>query len=237
MVFKRLLLALPVVLILLLSLLLHAPARVISGALPSALQIDAWGGSLLDGQAQGRFQQQPVHLAWDWHPARLLRLSLGLDLLLQGPVSAELMLDRGPLTSALEISRLAIPAGNAPWLGSGTVLPAWQGSGLRLVRSHAGAWRQGEGSMTTAGGPLRLSLQGQVQALVLPPSRVTWRVQNDDLIGELRQIDGNAALATLTLTDDQRIQWQIRDRLLRLKSGYVSQNDPDLVVLTVAEPL
>lgn len=237
MVLKRLLLALPVVLVFLLSLLLHSPARVISSVLPPALQVDTWGGSLRDGQAQGRFQQQPVHIAWDWHPASLLRLSLGLDLVLQGPVSAALALDRGPLALALDISRLHIPAGAAPWLGTGTVLPAWQGSGLRFVRRHAGAWRQGEGVMTTAGGPLRLNLQGQVQALTLPPSRVAWRVQDDDLIGELRQIDGNAALATLTLTADHRIQWQIRDRLLRLKAGYVSQNDPDLVVLTVAEPL
>lgn len=237
MVLKRLFLAVPVVLVFLLSLLLHSPAKVASSALPPGLQADSWGGSLLDGQVEGRLGLQPVHIAWDWHPLSLLRLSLGLGLTLQGPVSAELMLDRGPLSLSLDITRLRIPAGDAPWLGNGTVLPSWQGSALHFVRRHSGAWSAGEGVMTTAGGPLRLNLQGQVQALTLPPSRVTWQVRDDNLVGELRQVAGNAALATLTLTADHRIQWQVRDRLLRLKAGYVSQNDPDLVVLTVAEPL
>ncbi len=237
MVLKRLLLAVPVMLVFLLSLVLHAPAKVVSGVLPSGFQANAWGGSLRDGQVEGRLGMQPVHLAWDWHPLSMLRLSLGLGLTLQGPAFAELMLDRGPLSLSLDIARLRIPAGDASWLGNGTVLPAWQGSDLRFVRRHTGAWRDGEGVMVTTGGPLRLNLQGQVQALTLPPSRITWRIQEDNLVGELRQIAGNAALATLTLTADHRIQWQVRDRLLRLKAGYASQNDPDLVVLTVAEPL
>jgi len=236
-VLKRVGLALPIFLVFLLSLLLHAPARVLSVFMPATLQAGAWGGSLINGQVQGVLGQQPAQLGWDWHPASLLRLALDLDLELQSPVNGSLRLERGPLSLTLDIASLRIPAGAAPWLGAGTVIPAWQGSGLAFARRHSGAWQRGEGSLTTPGGPLRLDLQGQVQQLVLPPARIIWRVKGDDLVGELRQIDGNAPLATLTLTGDHRIQWQVRDRMLRLKSGYVSQNDPDLVVLTVAEPL
>ncbi len=237
MVLKRVLLALPVLLVFLLSLLLHAPSRVMSGMLPPELQVDVWGGSLVDGQLQGRFGSQPVQAGWTWQPASLLRLSLGLGLGLQVPVDADVHVDRGPLSVKLDIARLHIPAGAASWLGAGTVLPAWQGHDLSFVRRHSGAWRSGEGVLTSPGGALRLNLQGQVQELVLPPARIIWHVRGDDLIGELRQSQGDASLATLTLTGDHRIQWQVRDRLLRLKTGYVSQNDPDLVVLTVAEPL
>ena len=237
MVLKRFFLALPVLLIFLLSLLLHAPSRLLSGLLPSDLQVEAWGGSLIDGQLRGRVGQQSVQLAWVWHPAALLRLSLDMDIRLATPLQASFRLTRGPLADALAVSALRIPAGAAPWLGQGNVTPGWQGHDLSFSRRHAGAWHQGEGVLTSPGGPLRLDLQGQVQELVLPPARIVWRNQADSLVGELRQADGNAALATLTLTGDNRIQWQVRDRLLRLKAGYASQNDPDLVVLTVAEPL
>lgn len=237
MVLKRIFLALPVLLVFLLSLLLHAPSRLASGFLPPALQVDAWGGSLIDGQMQGRVGLQPVQLGWTWHPASLFRLALALGLDLQAPVKAGLQLQRGPWSLSATIAQLRIPAGAAPWLGPGAVTPAWQGSGLAFTRRHSGAWRQGEGTLMTPGGPLRLNLQGQIQELVLPAARIVWQVKGDDLVGELRQSEGNAALATVTLTGDHRIQWQVRDRLLRLKAGYVSQNDPDLVVLTVAEPL
>lgn len=234
---KRVLLAVPILLALLLSASLHAPSRLLASSLPPALQAQAWGGSLLSGQMQGYYRSQSLHAAWRWLPSRLLRLQLGLELGLHGPLEAEALLLRGPFSRAVYVSLLRIPAGNADWLASGTLLPAWQGRDMHFARKSSGEWTAGEGLLLSNGGALRLNLQGQVQELVLPPASIRWQVREGALAGELRQRADNAALATLTLTADNRIQWQVRDRLLRLKPGYSSQNDPDLVVLTVAEPL
>lgn len=237
MAFKRFLLALPVLLILLLSLALHAPARILAGLLSPGMQVQAWGGSLVDGQLTGMLGTQPLHLDWTLKPAQLLWLTTALDARAQGPLDARMLLARGPRTWSVSFPQLRLAAGPLPALGGGTVTPAWQGRDLEFARRHAGAWVRGAGSLLTAGGPLRLSLQGQMHELLLPAARISWSVRDEALIGELRQQSDNAALATLTLSADHRIQWQLRDRLLRLKAGYQAGNDPDLIVLTVSEPL
>lgn len=237
MFFKRVFLSLLLLLTFLLSLLLHAPARVVSGQVPPVLQAGEWGGTLLTGQVSGRYGQWPLYLAWDWRLSALWRLAIGVDAEVRGLVDARVEASRGPLSWRVDMATLRIPAGPSDWLGRGTVLPAWQGGGLAFSRRHGGAWQAGSGSLSTPGGLLKLNLQGQTHEIQLPPARIIWRVSEGALIGDLRQVEGNAALATLTLTADNRIQWQIRDRLLRMKAGYSSQNDPDLVVLTVAGPL
>lgn len=234
---RTVLFILPVVLVGMLSLLVHAPGERVLRWLQPSLPVQAVSGSLATGEAILQLRQQGWHVAWDWQPARLLLLGLGVEARVQGPLQADAAYQRGPLSWRLALSGVSIPAGPAEWLGPGAVLPGWQGDALVFSRRHGGAWRGGEGELRTAGGPFRLDMQGQVQALVLPPALWRWRVVDGNLVGELSQRAGNGALATVTLTADNRIQWQLRERLLQLKPGYAGRNNPDLVVLTVSEPL
>lgn len=190
------------------------------------------------GQFAATYRGRPLYAAWQLRWQDLLRLQAGLTLRLRGDIGADAVLRRGLLGGwRLELASLALMPEAGGWLLPGSQLPAWRGQDVVLARAGSGAWREAEGRLTSAGGPLQLSLQGQVQSLTLPPATLRWSLREQDLVGELRQRDGDLPLASLTLTASQRIQWQLRDRLLRLKPGYASQNNPDLVVLTVSEPL
>lgn len=236
--FKRLLWLLPALLVLSVSLALHAPARLLASAVPGGIQVAAWGGSVMSGQLAGTRQGRPLFLAWQLRGQDLLRLQAGIDLRVRGDISTDASLRRGLFGGwQLDMARLQLSSEAGAWIGQGMRLPAWQGHQLVLARAGDGRWREADGLLSTTGGALELTLQGQLQSLQLPPATLRWLQRGDDLVGELRQRDGNLPLAAVTLTAGQRIQWQLRDRLLRLKPGYASQNNPDLVVLTVSEPL
>lgn len=238
MLFKRLLWLLPAFLVLMLSLVLHAPARWLAPAVPASLPVSAWGGSVMAGQLAATYRGRPLYAAWRLRWPDLLRLQAGLDLRLRGEIGTDAVLRRGLLGGwRLELSRLTLTAQAGAWLLPGSQLPAWEGRDVVLARAGGGAWREAGGRLASSGGPLQLNMQGQIQSLTLPPVVLRWSLREQDLIGELRQRDGDLPLASVTLTAGQRIQWQLRDRLLRLKSGYSSQNNPDLVVLSVSEPL
>ena len=233
---KRFLLLLPVLMALLLSLSLHAPAKLLAGMVPAGIGIERWGGTLVDGQVSGHYRLQPYHLRWTLQLHALFRLSLQADVRLRGPLEADFVLQKRPMGWSLHANRLSLQPAASVWLGTDTQLTHWQGGPLLLDRRGDGAWRQASGELRTAGGPMRLSLQGQLHTLTLPPSRLGLAVEQDALHVSLMQND-RQPLASVRLSADQRIEWQLRDRLLRLKPGFVSQNDPDLVVLKVSEPL
>lgn len=222
--------------VLMISLLVHAPARLLQGSVAGEVRVEQWGGTLLNGQLQGQYQQFPLFVAWQWQPQGLFLLRLQATAQLRSVVSADLSVSRGLLSWTLQSPGLQLAAGQVPGLPAGFVMPAWRSGELTVARARSGVWKAASGRLQTAGGPLRLTLQGQVHDVTLPASQLILRLQAEDLVADLKTADGEA-LATMTLTGDHRIQWQLRDRLLRLKPGYVSQNDPDLIVLTVAEPL
>lgn len=234
-------LAIPVTLVLLVSLLLHAPASVLAPRLASASPLPlvdpAFGGTLLSGQLQMQQQGLPLYLAWQLRLDAWWHLAYGADILVAGPVAlkANWLKRLGGWT--FSVSDVRTPAGDASWLQPELVLPAWRSSQMTFGRDSNGNWSEGSGELQTEGGLLRMNLQGQIQEMQIPAAALRWRVVNNNLVGELRQRDDGGALAAITLTADQRIQWQVRERLLRLKSGYLGRNDLDLVVLTVSEPL
>lgn len=227
----------PAILALLVSLLVHAPARLLAPALPANVPVVAWGGSLLNGQLNTLVQQKPLYIAWQWQPLALLRASLAAKLTLLGVVQTHAQMRKSALGWTLVLDDISLPPEAFALVSPGAVLPAWQGRGLHVARDHGGDWRDAGGTLQTTGGPLRLDLQGQIQELNLPASTLRWQASKGSLVGQLQQQSDNAVLATLTLTANNRIQWQIRDRMLRLKAGYVSKSDPDLIVLSVAQPL
>lgn len=235
--------AIPVALVLMASLLLHAPASLLAARLAPAVSAGTdtghvtMGGTLLHGQLQVRRQGQPLYFAWQLQMGGLWRLAYGADIALAGPVVLKADWQKRPEGWFLSVTDLKTQAGDASWLQPQWVLPSWRSSQLKFSRAINGDWRSGNGELQTEGGLLRINLQGQTQEMQIPASVLRWRVVNNNLVGELRQRADDAALAAITLTADQHIQWQIRERLLRLKSGYLGRNDPDLVVLTVSEPL
>lgn len=233
---RRLAWGLLVLLAFAISLLVHAPARLLAGPLAPAWMASAWGGSVLAGESRGSVSGEPLTLGWQWHAQALAGAALALDLRARGGLTADAHVRVTPLSRTLDLDQLALTSALASRLLPGSQLPAWRGQGLALARTRAG-WSSASGSLRSPGGPVRLNLQGQVHELNLPPAVLRLSVREHDLVIDLRQQEGDAALATVSLLASQRIQWQVRDRLLRLKPGYVSQNDPDLVVLTVSEPL
>lgn len=218
------------------SLLVHAPARLLSGVLAPVWMASAWGGNVLAGESRGSFSGEPLLLGWQWHPQALARLALVMDIQSRIGLIADAHVRVSPFSRQLDADRLELTSALASRLLPGSQLPAWAGRNLSLQQSRAG-WQSASGVLRSSGGPVKLNLQGQVHELNLPPALLRLSVRDDGLVIDLRQQEGDAALATVSLLASQRIQWQVRDRLLRLKPGYVSKNDPDLVVLTVSEPL
>lgn len=240
----RIMLAIPVASVLLLSLLLHAPVSLLATRLDAALSMSdfltppvALGGTVLDGQLQAQRQGRPLYVAWKLRLDALWQLSYGAEINLVGPMALTADWRKSPRSWSLTLPQLQTQAGDASWLQPQLVLPAWRGRHLAFSRANDGRWLEGGGELQTPGGLLRMNLQGQIQEMQIPAAALRWRVVGNNLQGELRQQADGGVLAALTLTADQRIQWQIRERLLRLKPGYLGRNDLDLVVLTVSEPL
>lgn len=240
----RIMLAIPVALMLLASLLLHAPVSLLASRLASAFSANdalaanvEMGGTLLNGQLQMRRQGQPLYMAWQLQLDALWHLAYGADISLAGPMELKAAWQKRPGDWSLAVTDMRTRAGDASWLQPQLILPSWRSTQLAFSRASNGDWRAGSGELQTEGGLLRVNLQGQIQEMQIPASTLRWRVVNTNLVGELSQRADGGALAAITLTADQRIQWQIRERLLRLKPGYLGRNDLDLVVLTVSEPL
>lgn len=231
----RIMLAIPVALMLFASLLLHAPASLLASRLAAS---DATvGGTLLNGQLQTQRQGQPLYLTWQLQLDALWQLAYGADIDIAGPVVLKADWQKRLGGWSLAVTDLKTQAGDASWLQPQWILPAWHSPQLTFSRASNGDWRSGQGELKTEGGLLRINLQGQIQEMQVPAAVLRWQVVNNNLVGELRQSVDGGVLAAITLTADQRIQWQIRERLLRLKPGYLGRNDLDLVVLTVSEPL
>ena len=241
---KWFMMAMPIVIVLLISLVLHAPASLVVSRLTPVMAASgadagsvALGGNLLDGQLQTRRQGIPLYIAWQLQLSSLWRFAYGADLILGGPVTLNANWQKQPSRWSLQITDVLTQAGDASWLLPQLAMPAWRSESMQFTRNTRGEWLNASGELVTQGGLLRLNLQGQIQEMQIPAAVLRWRILNQNLVGELSQSADGGALAAVTLTADQRIQWQIRERLLRLKPGYLGKNDLDLVVLTVSEPL
>jgi len=241
---KWFMMAMPIVIVLLISLVLHAPASLVVSRLAPVMAANgadagsvALGGTLLDGQLQTRRQGMPLYIAWQLQLSSLWRFAYGADLILGGPVALNANWQKQPGQWSLQVTDVRSQAGDASWLLPQLVMPAWRSDTMQFARNTKGEWLNASGELVTQGGLLRLNLQGQIQEMQIPAAVLRWRIVNQNLVGELSQRADGGALAAVTLTADQRIQWQIRERLLRLKPGYLGKNDLDLVVLTVSEPL
>lgn len=231
----RVLLAVPVVTMLALSLLVHAPARLLAAQTPPGLGAYAWSGTLLDGRMAGRYRGLPYQFSWSVDVTPLLRLGLRTSCRLDGPVQAVFQVDARATGGSLVVSELIWSPAASAWLGDDQQVGRWTGHDIRLAR-HDGTWQQVAGTLRSPGGPRQLSLDGQRESIVLPAVEAQLLPRDDGLGLDLRQADG-AALATVTWNATQQLRIRVLERLARLRRGHVPGPDADRVVLEVAQPM
>lgn len=219
------------------SLVLHAPAQQLARWLPPTVGVMSWGGTVMNGQFSGAFKQQPLYVSWNWQLSSLLLAKLAAETEVRGAVNGNLAVSSSLFGWQATLQRFMLDSGNWMILPPGTQMPQWQSAGINIERSSDGEWLAADGVLTTVGGAARLMLQGQVQELTLPAATMTLRIDKGSLVAELTQTADKSALARLSLSADNRLEWRVRDRLLRFNPKYISANEPDVEVLTVSEPL
>lgn len=220
------------------SLIWHTPIAWLAQQAGSSAPGWVFSGRLSAGQVSGQFNQQPLTMSWRATLWPLLLLRAQADLQLQGTWAITATGWRGLGGGwQVRIPNLSLPAGTWPGLPPGISMPAWSTSDVALVvrRSGSGAWRAASGELTTPGGPLTLTLQGQPLVVTLPPALIRLATESEDLVVTLTEQSGGL-LGRFSLTSDQRATWQLTERLMRLRPGHRAGPDPDRIVLTVTEP-
>ena len=224
------------------ALVVRAPASLLQKAVPPAAGVQAWGGTVWNGQARLQQGDDGSFMTWQLHPLRLLAGRLAADVRSVGGVR---------LAGAVELGRHAWQVRGMQGEVPATLLqsllpPGWQFAGavraesLVLAREGGlkGAWTAAGGQLHWAGGEMHYSVNGQQQVATLPPLVVNLRLDGDTLMLSLNEEAGNLGLATLRLAPDGMAETQLRERLLRYSPGYRSTgSDPDAVVVTARQPL
>jgi len=172
---KWFMMAMPIVIVLLISLVLHAPASLVVSRLAPVMAANgadagsvALGGTLLDGQLQTRRQGMPLYIAWQLQLSSLWRFAYGADLILGGPVALNANWQKQPGQWSLQVTDVRSQAGDASWLLPQLVMPAWRSDTMQFARNTKGEWLNASGELVTQGGLLRLNLQGQIQEMQIP---------------------------------------------------------------------
>jgi hypothetical protein len=226
--------------VLLLGLLLRAPASLMQKALPATLplQVQAWGGTLWQGQAAFRQGDEDGFLRWQLQPARLLTGKAALQLQAQGALALAGTLEIGPGTWRLQELRGDVPAR----LLQSLLPPGWslpgsvEADAVELARkgSDKGPWLAAAGSLHWGGGAMQFNLSGQPQGATLPPLLATLALDGETLVLGLSEAASQQALAETRIAPDGSVETKLRERLLRY-SGRSGGNDPDAVVVTMAQ--
>lgn len=229
-------------LLLVVALLVRAPASLLQKAVPAhaGVQVTAWGGTIWHGQAVWQGAGAHGLLRWDVAALQLLMARVVADVradgisplqgrLILAPGQAELREVQGALPAAL--LRSLLPAG---WQLPGEV----RAEGLGVVRAglRQGAWTGASGALVWGGGPVQLLLNGQLQQMTLPGVRLVPGVEGEALVLVLAESVSGLGLARLVLGADGRVQTELRERLLRYNPAYRSSgSDPDAIVVTTRE--
>jgi hypothetical protein len=229
---------------LVLAMLVQAPASLLKKALPATLpvQVQAWGGTLWNGQAdwqQGSLQGQ---LRWQLRPWQLLLGHASADIDLEGdvPLKGRLTVGAGGSWSAEDLSG-TIPAELLrPVLPAGWDLPgSLRADKLSLSRAglHKGNWRAGSGSLHWQGGAMTFDLNGQPASATLPPVMLGLKLEGDTVVLGLVEEAGQLSLAELRAGSDNMLETRVRQRLLAYSPSYHGQGSPDQIVVTAKQPL
>lgn len=229
-------------LLLIVALVLRAPASLLHKALPAGLPLaaTAWGGTVWDGQLAWAQGERRGLLEWKLAGWRLLtgRVAASLRNSGQVPLSGQLVLGPGRLELGGLDGELPV-ALVQPLLPPGWELPGTvQAEGLAVSRAglRSGAWTAAGGRLRWAGGPMQFSLNGMPQQATLPALVLAPRLEGDALVLALAEADSGLGLALVRMGADGQVETQLRERLLRYNPGYRSSGaDPDAVVVSTRQ--
>lgn len=230
--------------LLVLALVVRAPASLLQKALPANLPLvaSAWGGTIWDGQMAFSLSGDAGFLRWKLQPKRLLAGRLAVDVQAQGGLALAGSVELGRRAWAIQNLRGELPS----TLLQAVLPPGWslpgnvQAEALSVARNgrDKGAWTTAGGQLLWAGGPMQYNMNGQAQSATLPPLAVNLRLDGDVLVLVLNERAGNLGLALVRLSADGQAETQLRERLLRYSPGYHSSGgDPDAVVVTAKQAL
>ena len=225
--------------VLLVSLVIQTPARVVSHFLPNTLQAmcSAWGGSVWSGQVNGQYKGVQGQLRWQFQPSALLRLKLGIH--------AEILTSQSHVNGVLRMGmgtwQLQEVTGQLATSELQGMLSGWQlpNSPLEIqqlnLHHQKDSWSDSKGSLAWQGGALDYVFNGQRQHVNLPPVVIAIQGQQSSLMMNLQEQQG-ANLASFVLTGD-RLESRLTQRLLMYSPNYHGVAEPDAVVVTAAQPL
>lgn len=226
-------------LLLLVALVVRAPASLLQKAVPrqAAIQVPAWGGTVWSGQAA--WEQAGAHgvVRWELAPLRLLLGRIEAEVHSDGGIPLRGTVVAGPGRFEVRDLQGTIPAA----LFQSVLPPGWQLPGvvraeqLAVVRAglRKGQWTAAGGEMTWEGGSMQLVLNGQAQQMTLPPVRLVPGVEAGALVLVLAEAASGLGLARLSVAPDGGVQTELRERLLRYNPSYRSSGtDPDNIVVT-----
>lgn len=228
------------VFVLLLALVVRAPASLLQKALPesSPLRVAAWGGTVWNGQAAFLQGGESGQVRWQLRPRRLLSGRLAFATRAQGALDLEGTAELGLGGWQLQNLRGDVPLG----LFQSMLPPGWtlpgsvQAEQVQLARSGFGdgAWLAASGRLRWPGGPMQYTLGSRPQGITLPPLVAVPRLDGDALVLSLNEEAGNLALAEVRIGADGAMETRLRERLLRY-SNRSSGGDPDAVVVTMRQ--
>lgn len=231
-------------LMLVLAMIVQAPASLLRKALPATLpvQVNAWGGTLWNGQLawqQGSLQGQ---LRWQLLPWQLFLGHASADVDVEGDVqlSGRISVGAGGAWKLQDLhgsfpAVLARPVLPAGWDLPGTLSASEVSVGRGALRK--GPWKLAGGSLHWQGGTMTFDVNGQPASARMPPLLLNLRLDNDTLVLGLAEEAGNLPLAGLRISPDSMLETQVRQRLLAYSADYHGQGSPDMVVVTARQPL
>lgn len=229
---------------LIIALIVQAPASLLKKALPANLpvQIESFGGTIWNGQADWQQGPDEGQLRWHLRPLALLTGKLSADIETLGAVQLHARAGVG-LGGSWTVENLngVIPGALVQrFLPPGWELPGdYRAQNVSVARAklNQGAWKLAGGSLHWAGGSMHYSVNGQAQGATLPPLVLNLRLDNDVLALNLLEETGSLGLGSLRLSADNMLETQLRQRLLGYTPNYHGQGAPDQVVVTAKQPL
>jgi general secretion pathway protein N len=232
--------ALLATLVLLLSLLVQTPSRVLAHALPATVKpmVLSWGGTVWSGQINWQYQRLQGQLRWSLDLPSLLKLSAGVNWELMTSASHVTgVAATGPGGRSLRGITGHVAGSDLQLLMANWTLPANPVTinSLNLLYKN-GAWQGTAGAAEWQGGPLEYVLNGQKQAVTLPPVALGIQGLESRLQLDLTELQGGAGLATFVVNGGM-LESRLRQRLLMHAAGYSGVAEPDAVVVTASQPL
>lgn len=226
--------------VLLLSLVIQTPARVVANFLPQTVraQFSEWGGSMWSGQVSGNVKGVPVQVRWQLQPSALLLLKAAANVeLLTADSRMQGQVRLGMGSWQIQGLKGEIAASELQYFLSGWQLPNQPITLNNIALKHqSGGWQDIKGDMSWQGGALDYVLNGQRQHVNLPPVALTLSGQQNSLVLGLQEQVSNASLATFTVTG-QQLESRLTQRLLSYSPNYHGVAEPDAVVVTASQPL